>query len=242
VEEEHPSSKGARALARAAPPRYCVIGEPSGWDAITVGYKGSLQIAIALERGARHGAHEGTTIAEDAIAIFEALRRRADARAPEGGAFDRVDCRLARIDAGPADGLVDRAEMRVAYRIPPGLSSGALVDDARAVVSGHGGGTLDARLEVLAREEPVRASRATPLANAFRAAIHEAGGEPRFKVKTGTSDMNVLAPAWRCPILAYGPGDSRYDHTPMERLPLADYARSIAVLRAVLRDLAGASA
>jgi LysW-gamma-L-lysine carboxypeptidase len=35
-------------------------------------------------------------------------------------------------------------------------------------------------------------------------------------------------------MVAYGPGDSRYDHTPMERLSLADYARSILVLRGVL--------
>jgi LysW-gamma-L-lysine carboxypeptidase len=35
-------------------------------------------------------------------------------------------------------------------------------------------------------------------------------------------------------MVAYGPGDSKYDHTPMERLPLADYGRAIAVLKAVL--------
>jgi LysW-gamma-L-lysine carboxypeptidase len=103
-------------------------------------------------------------------------------------------------------------------------------------------GLRAARIEVLSREEPVRASRATPLANAFQAAIRATGGEPRFKLKTGTSDMNVLAPAWRCPIVAYGPGDSRYDHTPMERLPLADYGRAIEVLRGVLARLAGMSA
>jgi LysW-gamma-L-lysine carboxypeptidase len=35
-------------------------------------------------------------------------------------------------------------------------------------------------------------------------------------------------------MVAYGPGDSRYDHTPTERLSLTDYARSIKVLRSVL--------
>jgi LysW-gamma-L-lysine carboxypeptidase len=53
-------------------------------------------------------------------------------------------------------------------------------------------------------------------------------------VKSGTSDMNILAPAWACPMVAYGPGDSRYDHTPIERLSLNDYARSIRVLQSVL--------
>ena len=68
--------------------------------------------------------------------------------------------------------------------------------------------------------------------------IAAAGGTATFKEKTGTSDMNILLPAWKCPMVAYGPGDARYDHTPLERLSLADYARSIAVLKDVLRRAA----
>ena len=53
--------------------------------------------------------------------------------------------------------------------------------------------------------------------------------------------MNILFPAWSCPMVAYGPGDSRYDHTPIERLAIADYERAISVLRGVL-ERAGATA
>jgi len=83
-------------------------------------------------------------------------------------------------------------------------------------------------------EEPVRTPRTSPLARAFARAIAAAGGQTTFKEKSGTSDMNVLFPAWRCPMVAYGPGDSRYDHTPIERLSIRDYMRSISVLRGVL--------
>ena len=69
-------------------------------------------------------------------------------------------------------------------------------------------------------------------------AIADAGGQATIKVKSGTSDMNILAPAWGCPMVAYGPGDSRYDHTPMERLRVSDYTRAIGVLRGVLRRAA----
>jgi LysW-gamma-L-lysine carboxypeptidase len=229
VEEEHPSSKGARQLSRERAPDYCVIGEPSGWDAVTVGYKGSLQLRVRVERPARHGAHDTASVAEDAIALFADLKRRATARAAEGSAFGRVDCRLSSIVAVPGDGLTERAEMLIAYRLPPGVAPGDLVADARG---------LGLAPDILSAEEPIKVSRATPLARAFQSAIRDAGGEPRFKVKTGTSDMNVLGPSWACPILAYGPGDSRYDHTPMERLPLDEYARAIAVLRGVLARLA----
>jgi LysW-gamma-L-lysine carboxypeptidase len=54
-------------------------------------------------------------------------------------------------------------------------------------------------------------------------------------VKTGTSDMNVVARAWPdMPILAYGPGDSSLDHTPQEHIELWEYFRSIQVLTQVL--------
>ena len=63
------------------------------------------------------------------------------------------------------------------------------------------------------------------------------GLEPAFKVKSGTSDMNVVGPAWNCPIVAYGPGDSSLDHTPDEHLDLTEYRQAIAVLTRVLRSL-----
>src|SRR6185503_8137227 len=38
VEEESPTSKGARYRATQEAQDWCVIGEPSGWDAVTVAY------------------------------------------------------------------------------------------------------------------------------------------------------------------------------------------------------------
>jgi LysW-gamma-L-lysine carboxypeptidase len=49
--------------------------------------------------------------------------------------------------------------------------------------------------------------------------------------------MNVVGPVWRCPILAYGPGDSALDHTPNEHLSLEEYARAIDVLEHALAAL-----
>jgi LysW-gamma-L-lysine carboxypeptidase len=60
---------------------------------------------------------------------------------------------------------------------------------------------------------------------------------PKFKVKTGTSDMNVLAPHWRCPVVAYGPGDSALDHTPHEHISVQEYQQAIAVLTRTLQLL-----
>ena len=72
---------------------------------------------------------------------------------------------------------------------------------------------------------------------AFLKAIREQGGDPKFKVKTGTSDMNVVAPHWQCPIVAYGPGDSVFDHTPQEQTSLREYCQAIDVLARTLHLL-----
>ena len=75
------------------------------------------------------------------------------------------------------------------------------------------------------------------MVRAALAAIRAEGGTPRFVVKTGTSDMNIVAPEWGCPSVAYGPGDSSLDHTPDEHISLVDFQRSIVILRSILEQL-----
>ena len=232
VEEESPTSRGARYRATHTAPDWCVIGEPSGWDAVTIAYKGRLTIDVALSREARHGAAPGPTIAEEALALWERVRRSANGHANAARAFDRLDCRLEGIAAGVGDGIVEEAQLRIGYRVPPGIDPGDL-ERAAASFAGRDGDTRVV-VSTLGREEPVRTARASPLARAFARAIAAAGGQTAFKEKSGTSDMNILFPAWRCPMVAYGPGDSRYDHTPIERLSISDFARSINVLKGVL--------
>jgi len=233
VEEESPKSAGARYRATLTAPDWCVIGEPSGWDSVTVAYKGRLALRVALSRSARHGAAPGMTCSEEALALWSTVRAAADQRTREADGFARLDCRLEGMSGGTSDGLVERAELRVGYRIPPGITPDELEAELRRVAAEHVGEATIA-IERIGAEEPARTSRTTPLARAFVGAIAGAGGKVHFKVKSGTSDMNILAPAWGCPMVAYGPGDSRYDHTPTERLSLTDYARSITVLQSVL--------
>ena len=63
---------------------------------------------------------------------------------------------------------------------------------------------------------------------------------PVWKQKTGTADLNVLAPAWGCPALAYGPGDAALDHRPDEHIVLDEFASGIAVLEETLAQCAAA--
>jgi LysW-gamma-L-lysine carboxypeptidase len=82
-----------------------------------------------------------------------------------------------------------------------------------------------------------QAEKNTPLVRAFLAGIRAADGKPGFVFKTGSADLNIVAPAWGCPALAYGPGDSSLDHTPNEHLSLEEYRRAVEVLQNVLEQL-----
>jgi LysW-gamma-L-lysine carboxypeptidase len=232
VEEESPTSAGARYRATLEAPDWCVVGEPSGWDAVTVAYKGRLTLDVALSREARHGASPGPTIAEEALAVWDRLRASAHVGRTAARSFERLDCRLEGIEAGIGDGLVERARIRVGYRVPPGVDLDELERAAKDVARADGATRVVLTMD--GREEPVRTPRTSPLARTFARAIAAAGGETTFKEKSGTSDMNILFPAWGCPMVAYGPGDSRYDHTPIERLSILEFARAITVLRGVL--------
>jgi LysW-gamma-L-lysine carboxypeptidase len=80
----------------------------------------------------------------------------------------------------------------------------------------------------------------TRLVRCFLSGIRSQGGEPRFVYKTGTADLNIVAPVWQCPAVVYGPGDSILDHTPNEHINLDDYQKAVAVLAAALEKLTSA--
>ena len=101
---------------------------------------------------------------------------------------------------------------------------------SRALAAGDGAVTI------LGQEAAVRTDRSSSLARACVRAIRAAGGAPRFKLKTGTSDLNILVPAWGCPAVAYGPGDSRLDHTPDEHISITELERAVDVLDTALSD------
>jgi [amino group carrier protein]-lysine/ornithine hydrolase len=238
VEEERASSRGARHALEAYPrPDLVIVGEPSGWDAFTLGYKGRLVAEIVVERPEGHSAAEEASAAAVAALAWRTLESWAEgASAGAVGAFDAVQATLLGI-ASASDGLRQRAFARVAFRLPLGLDPADAAERIESTLA-----PLVARTGAVVRvgegERAYRGPRDGPLARALRVAIRAEGGVPRPLLKTGTSDMNVVAPTWDVPMVAYGPGDASLDHTPHERIDLREYVRSIRVLERVFAALA----
>jgi len=232
---EEVDSKGGRHLVadREAEPDAVINGEPSGWNGITLGYRGLAAGRYVATSESGHTSRPENNAIQDAIAWWSAVESEfaADEWQP---VFERVTPKPIRMDGGlTEDGLSVEATMDIQLRVPPTMSVAEVIEMAE----GH----LDVadRVHWKDKVEPVMMSPRTEVARAFRAAIRDRGGEPRLLRKTGTSDMNVYAQAWNCPMVTYGPGDSELDHAPDEHLHLAEYDRSVAVLADVAERLRG---
>ena len=238
VEEEAPSSRGARYALKAYPkPHFVIVGEPSGWDAITLGYKGRLVVKLSLEKDNFHSAGNDVTAAEAITDSWQLIRNWAE-QVNEGTeeVFARIQTSLQSVRSH-SDGLRQQAEAVVGLRLPLVMPPKAAEAALRRVLDLSEEAHLN--VDFSGHEQPYRSEKDSPVSRAFRTAIRRHGGRPRFKLKTGTADMNVVAPHWKVPILAYGPGDSALDHRPDERLNLADYERAVRVLRDTLTVIAG---
>lgn len=231
VEEEAATSRGALQAIKSFTPAACVIGEPSGWDGVTLGYKGRLLVEYEERRASAHAAGPGTSVGDDLCRWWDRVRTRAESERISERAFERVQATMRRMGTS-SDGLYERATALGGFRLPPGVTAGRIEAICREEAGEH------VRLGFTGAEVAHVCDRNNPVARALTGAIRGEGGTPHPKHKTGTSDMNVVGPVWGCPISAYGPGDSALDHTPEERISLREYARAIRVLTLALESLA----
>ncbi|MCO6041925.1 [LysW]-lysine hydrolase [Thermococcus alcaliphilus] len=210
VDEER-YSLGAKNL-EIPKPDFIIIGEPSGFEGVTIGYRGSLTMKFVEKVEKFHGSLSSKGAAEKLIDTWLELSK------DFGEGFDNPSGRILTFNAYERD-FDFYGEMIVNIRTPPNYEpsiKGEILDFVPAY-------------EVSPRSLLVRA---------FVRAIRKNGAKPRLKRKLGTADMNILAPKFGVDAVAYGPGDSRLDHTPYERLNLEEYIASIKILETALGELA----
>lgn len=243
VEEESATAKGARYVARSYKPEMCIIGEPSGTNAVTLGYKGRLLVDAHFERESQHTSIPGANPSEAAIGLWNWVNSFAE-RYNEGKAkaFDRILPSIRKITSGD-DGLKEWCDVRLALRLPLEMNPQAMGREIATyqLQSNSGdspmGGSPECSMKFLGFEPAYRSAKDSTLARAFLDAIRSEKMRPAFKDKSGTSDMNVVGPIWNCPVVAYGPGDSSLDHTPIEHIEIAEFERAVRVLSHTLQIL-----
>ncbi len=245
-------------------PDYCIIGEPGGASRLTLGYKGRLLLEMEAARPMTHSAGPDPGVATVAVDLWNWIRAYGDNFNRERlKTFDQLLPSLRALRTWTDAAMHDRVWIKIGIRLPPDfgvddflaevwewarertadcspLPNWPYVEDTDAVPQRFHFGSDALRLHfcIHGHEPAWRSDRNTPLVRSFLAAIREQTAErPRFVVKSGTSDMNVVGPAWQCPIVAYGPGDNGLDHTPDEHIHLNEYWQAALVLESALRRL-----
>jgi LysW-gamma-L-lysine carboxypeptidase len=229
VQEEGPSL-GARHLVDRPAPTALIICEPGGWDSIVLGYKGSQRFTVRITVPMSHSAGQEPTATESAFAFYRRLVEWCESHgSPDGPShhsFYRLTPTLMSANSD-TDGLYDTSTLHIGLRLLPGLEPAWVQEQVRTLAP-------EAHFAFNEGEPAFRSGKNTPIVGRFLRAIRDEGGTPRFKLKTGTSDMNVVGPAWQCETVAYGPGDSSLDHTPQEHIRIDEYLQAIRVLSRAL--------
>jgi LysW-gamma-L-lysine carboxypeptidase len=229
--EEEGSSKGARFVVDKYRPDYAIIGEPNRWERMALGYKGSAWAKISIQREQSHSASGAQTACEAAVEVWQNIQAYAATyNAEKKRAFDQIQPTLRGMQSGQEE-FTQWARLQVGCRLPLELAPEQWYEKLHELAPGckigHSGDAVAAW----------SCEKNSKLVRAFLVSIRGEGGTPAFVYKTGTADLNIVAPVWGCPALVYGPGDSTLDHTPNEQLELAEYHRAVAVLAGALRQI-----
>ncbi len=227
---EEGDSRGAQFVRDHYKPELVIIGEPSSWDRVTLGYKGSAWFDYEVRRSLTHASANVESACQAAVGFWNrVIVRSAQWNVGRLKMFDQLSPSLREMQSR-SDGFVESAQLKFNFRVPLGIHPG----EVEALVREQ---LVEAELRMVEGCLAYRAEKNTPLVRSFLAAIRRHGGSPTFTVKSGTSDMNLVAPVWQCPAVAYGPGDSDLDHTPREHILISEYQRAIQILADVLRTI-----
>jgi [amino group carrier protein]-lysine/ornithine hydrolase len=236
VEEER-DSEGARFVAEQYKPDFAIIGEPNQWDRVALGYKGSAWANVTVKRGQMHTASKEETAAEAAVEVWLKIKAYVDSfNADKQKAFDKLLLTLRGMNSDSSD-FEQWAQLKVGVRLPVDVSPEDWYRKLNETLKVFE--TFRVLVEPAGFAIPAwKCEKNTQLVRAFLNGIRSQGGEPRFVYKTGTADLNIVAPVWKCSAIVYGPGDSALDHTPNEHISLEEYAKAVQVLSSALKGLA----
>ena len=228
--DEEGESHGARHLMSKYRPEALVIGEPSGTNGVTIGYKGIVKIEYEVLDDLQHTGAPFPSVPDRGLAFWTAAQGYLAQQHGES-LFDTPSVKLNSFTTDLLPSGQVRARLSGSARTPPGFDVPAFLAflEARA---GTG------KLRVPEWSPAWLGEKNAPLTRHFVQAVRAEGLAPRYVKKTGTSDANLLVPAWDgVPCVAYGPGDSALDHTPQERLDLREFRQAVNVVERVLRAL-----
>jgi [amino group carrier protein]-lysine/ornithine hydrolase len=244
VVEEEATSRGVRhMITQGIHADYAIFGEPSGVENITIGYKGQIQLKVVCKTETGHSStpwlYENAL--EKAYELWLQIKNSYPPVETAESPFNAVTACLTRISGGKATSLIPfEVEMFIDIRVPPQFTTEQVIHNTQNVITQYQAANpkVNVKSSIEDTVEPFEVNKSSPLVHALSASVRKVLNKPATLLrKTGTGDMNILGKAMNLPIVTYGPGDSRLDHTLDEHIVISEYLDSIRVFKETLLKL-----
>ena len=245
VDEEGDGSGIEHLLRTKLDADYFIFGEPSGVDKITVGYKGRIQFALKFKTAGGHASAPWASenAVERGYDLWNRIRNNLLVDDIDvADRFHEVSICLTVLKGGEfPNNIPENCCMTLDIRVPPQLACQKVVEELNRIVEAfkkeHPKVLIESKVEGLL--DAYEADRNSLVVKGLRTAVFRVlGRNARLVRKTGTGDMNVIGLRQQIPVVTYGPGDSRLDHTQKERIDLDDYLNSIKIIETAAEYIA----
>ncbi|MCW4009873.1 MAG: M20/M25/M40 family metallo-hydrolase [Candidatus Bathyarchaeota archaeon] len=244
VVEEEATSRGVRyMITQGIQADYAIFGEPSGADNVTIGYKGQIQLKVICKTRTGHSSSPWLydNALDKAYELWVKIRNSYLPLEKVESPFYAITACLTKLAGGNATSVIPfEAEMFIDIRVPPQFTTSQVYKQTRKVITQFQteNPEVTVKATVMDTVEPFEVKKSSPLVHALSSSIRKALGKPATLLrKTGTGDMNILGHAMNMPIVTYGPGDSRLDHTTDEHIVIENYLNAIEIYKATLLKL-----
>jgi len=245
VVDEEGSGRGIKHLIKGEiSPDYAIFGEPSGVGKIIFGYKGILNLKITCETPTGHSASPWLfdNAIEKAVELWRQIRRFHLPEEKLRSRFYSITSCLMKIEGGNTSSSMvpSKCDIHVQLRIPPQLTPQRVFSEVKRRIRRYKATNpkVSVKMQIEGQDYAFEADRRSLIVRALSWAIRKTMlNYASLRRKTGTGDMNVLGNAMEIPVVTYGPGDSRLDHTPNEHVDIQEYLDSIKVYRKTLMKL-----
>jgi LysW-gamma-L-lysine carboxypeptidase len=225
-------------------PDYAIFGEPSGLEKVVFGYKGIVSVKITVETPSGHSAAPWLfeNAIEKAMEFWKQIRKLHLREEKLKSRFYSITSCLTKIQGGntSASFIPSHCEVYVQLRIPPQLTPEVVFEEVKRKIDRYKATNpkVTVSVEMVDVAKAFEADRRSVIVRALAWGIRKTTlNYASFSRKTGTGDMNVLGNALKIPVVTYGPGDSKLDHTPNEHIDIQEYLKSIEVLKKALTKL-----
>jgi len=243
VVEEEATSRGVRELIKEGiQADFAIFGEPSGVENITIGYKGQIQLRVTCKTTTGHSSTPWLydNALEKAYELWMQIKNSFPLNAQETP-FNAVTTCLTKMAGGKANSVIPfESEMFLDIRIPPEFTAKQVLEEVQEVIEKYKKANPKVAVKATMEDsvEPFEVDKSSPLVHVLSSSVRKVLNKPATLLrKTGTGDMNILGKAMSLPIVTYGPGDSKLDHTLDEHIVISEYLDSIRVFKETILKL-----